>query len=253
MGRRLADRARRHRDHPATCCAPSSTPAATSAARTSATASSARASRIVGRIAGDARLAHPPALARRGGAARARRPRHRHRAQAAPAGVGARARHRPHRVDLRPARTPQRAAQPRQARRRRRGVPRRLLRRDGRRPQRRRRERPHPAAVGPRVVAGRGRARRDGLAASRATSWLAVGATERLVATDDGPAAARHGVAGDPRGRCPTTSSTSAAATSRWRRCGGCRCAAALEPVVRAGGRVVGLTTDGCYVVEVGS
>ncbi len=82
--------------------------------------------------------------------------------------------------------------------------------------------------------------------------WLALGATERLVATDEGP-------------RLHDTESPvilvavpddivdvrrfDLALAKVWR----LQVRAALEPVVRAGGRVVGLTTDGSYVVEVGS
>ena len=83
--------------------------------------------------------------------------------------------------------------------------------------------------------------------------WLARGATERLVATDEGPRL--HA----PRARRSCSSRVpddivdvrrfDLALATVWR----LQVRAALEPLVRAGGRVVGLTTDGSYVVEVRS
>ena len=90
----------------------------------------------------------------------------------------------------------------------------------------------------------------DAPARSRA-DWLADGATELLVATEDGPrlreagsdvvlVAAPDDIVDVRRFDLPLA--------KVWR----LQVRAALEPLVRAGGRVVGLTTDGSYVVEVG-
>jgi len=79
----------------------------------------------------------------------------------------------------------------------------------------------------------------------------ARGATELLVATDEGPrlqptssAVVLVAVPDD----IVDTRRIDPALAGRWR----LQVRAALEPRVRAGGRVVGLTTDGSYVVEVG-
>jgi predicted GNAT superfamily acetyltransferase len=83
-------------------------------------------------------------------------------------------------------------------------------------------------------------------------AWLALGATDALLATEDGPrlvetsspvvlVAVPNDIVDIRRVDLPLG--------KRWRR----QVRAALEPVVSAGGRVVGLTTDGCYVVEVKS
>ena len=81
--------------------------------------------------------------------------------------------------------------------------------------------------------------------------WLALGATDLLVATDEGPRL------------CETISPVVLVAVPDdivdvrrfdltlakvWRS----QVRAALEPIVRSGGRIVSLTTDGSYVVEVG-
>ena len=82
--------------------------------------------------------------------------------------------------------------------------------------------------------------------------WLALGATDALVATDDGPQALEIG---SPVVLCAVPDDivdirrVDLPLAKVWRRL----VRATLEPVVAAGGRVVGLTTDGYYVVEVAS
>lgn len=90
-----------------------------------------------------------------------------------------------------------------------------------------------------------------GAPAVSAAQWVARGASQRLAVTDTGP-----------RLQPPTspvvlvavpadivdTRRIDPALAGEWR----LQVRAALEPLVRAGGRVVGLTTDGSYVVEVG-
>jgi predicted GNAT superfamily acetyltransferase len=82
--------------------------------------------------------------------------------------------------------------------------------------------------------------------------WLALGATDALIGTDDGPqtlginspvvlCAVPDDIVDIRRMDLPLA--------KVWRR----QLRATLEPVVAAGGRVVGLTTDGYYVVEVAS
>ncbi len=87
--------------------------------------------------------------------------------------------------------------------------------------------------------------------AMSAAQVRARGATELLVATDEGPrlqptssAVVLVAVPDD----IVDTRRIDPALAGRWR----LQVRAALEPRVRAGGRVVGLTTDGSYVVEVG-
>ena len=101
-------------------------------------------------------------------------------------------------------------------------------------------------------VAGRGRARRRRLAALArrvARRSAPPSASSRPTRARGCTARARRWCSSP----CPTTSSTirrfDLALAKVWR----LQVRAALEPVVRAGGRVVGLTTDGSYVVEVGS
>ena len=161
-------------------------------------------------VAAQPRHRHPP-----------RRPPHRARPgdEAAPAGVGRRARPGVGHVDVRSARAPQRLVQHRRARRPGPRVPRRLLRPDRRRHQRRRRERPP--------------ARR-----------LAASADDR---------ARRPATAADPPApspcRRPRTSSCcaapTAAAATAWRH----RLRDELGGRLAAGGRVVGFTRDGDYLV----
>lgn len=83
-------------------------------------------------------------------------------------------------------------------------------------------------------------------------AWRALGATDRLLAGEDGPelvetssplvlVAVPDDIVDVRRFDLPLARA--------WRH----QVRAALEPLVREGGRVVGLTTDGCYVVEVAS
>ena len=82
--------------------------------------------------------------------------------------------------------------------------------------------------------------------------WLALGATDALIGTDDGPEAL--GI-NSPVVLCAVPDDIvdirrmDLPLAKVWRR----QLRATLEPVVAAGGRVVGLTTDGYYVVEVAS
>jgi predicted GNAT superfamily acetyltransferase len=88
-------------------------------------------------------------------------------------------------------------------------------------------------------------------ATSRA-DWLTLGAVERLVATDEGPrlqdAEAPVVLVAAPDDIVDIRRFDLALAKV-WR----LQVRAALEPIMRSGGRVVGLTTDGSYVVEVES
>ncbi len=82
--------------------------------------------------------------------------------------------------------------------------------------------------------------------------WLALGATDALVDTEDGPR--RHEVASSVvlvalPDDIVDIRRVDLALAKVWRR----QVRAVLEPVVAAGGRVVGLSTEGHYVVEVGS
>jgi predicted GNAT superfamily acetyltransferase len=82
--------------------------------------------------------------------------------------------------------------------------------------------------------------------------WLALGATDALVDTDEGP---RLLGINSPVVLCAVPDDIvdirrmDLTLAKVWRR----QVRAMLEPVVTAGGRVVGLTTDGYYVVEVAS
>jgi predicted GNAT superfamily acetyltransferase len=89
-------------------------------------------------------------------------------------------------------------------------------------------------------------------AATSRADWLALGAVERLVATDEGPrlldAEAPVVLVAAPDDIVDIRRFDLALAKV-WR----LQVRTALEPIMRSGGRVVGLTTDGSYVVEVGS
>ena len=82
--------------------------------------------------------------------------------------------------------------------------------------------------------------------------WLAVGATDTLVDTDEGP---RFLGVNSPvvlvalPGDIVDIRRVDLALAKVWRR----QLRASLEPIVSAGGRVISLTSDGHYVVEVGS
>jgi predicted GNAT superfamily acetyltransferase len=82
--------------------------------------------------------------------------------------------------------------------------------------------------------------------------WLAQGATELLIATDAGPqlrpASSELVLVSVPEDIVGIRRADPELA-ARWR----LQVREALEPLVRAGGRVTALTTDGSYVVEVGS
>lgn len=82
--------------------------------------------------------------------------------------------------------------------------------------------------------------------------WQARGAARLLVATSEGPqlqpTSSPVVLVAAPDDIVDIRRADPARATL-WRQ----QVRAALEPVLRAGGRVVGLTTDGSYVVEVGS
>jgi predicted GNAT superfamily acetyltransferase len=83
--------------------------------------------------------------------------------------------------------------------------------------------------------------------------WLARGATERLACTDDGSPRLVDASSAVVLVAAPDDivdiRRFDLALAKVWR----LQVRAALEPLLRAGGEVVGLTTDGSYVVEVGS
>ncbi len=123
---------------------------------------------------------------------------------------------------------------------------------DGRRTQPGRAQRPAAAAVGPRRAACRRRARRHDGPLSR-DGWVAVGAEDALVGATRTARTSSRRPRPSASWRCRPTSWRSGATIPRSRAAGGCDVRDVLEPVVRGGGRVVALTTDGHYVVEVGS